>query len=416
MEPVGALENVMLKLGPARPMAVLVFETRPDLDQILAELSAVAASVSRLRKRLRPAFGWHWRQELAMPAPACVFANLVVLDDPALADERDFEQVVSKVMRLGLPDELAPWRAVVVNPGHAGNTARTDQPAISALILQFDHSIADGIRIERIIRMLDQRGKLPRSANGTQGHVHSTLQVTRAAFFALADDPRVTPRDIALVELPAHAVRRRHSPFSAASAAIRGAIADCLGTPGFLCSGYQRRGKALEVVANPGRRRAEQGNFIRFKAADAVPREPVSFARTWAYRLIEPTGPWSFGWGAPLPEWLLRPLLRFWYAQFDAFLSVIPGSSLPIYSGNSKVRAAYGIAPMLADLPACVTVYWGMGRAFACIQTGSAVTTSAAALSTRFAAQFNTAGVMAVSGAAPGTAGVSPIPAGQPAI
>jgi len=141
-----------------------------------------------------------------------------------------------------------------------------------------------------------------------------------------------------------------------------------------LTPGARRRAAALEVVVNGTNRTGEEGNHLSFRAIDTKGAGDAD--RTLAYRLISLTGPWNFGWGALLPRFALRPLLAFWYDQFDLFLSFLPGMRRPFSLGGGMVLEIWPVAPMLADMPACVTVYQGLGGAFCTVQTGHAVAVS----------------------------------------
>ncbi len=65
--------------------------------------------------------------------------HVSILDDPAVTDPAE---MLHLARHLAMPEGAPPWRVILVNPDGAG---------WSGLILHFDHAIADGTRMARLI-------------------------------------------------------------------------------------------------------------------------------------------------------------------------------------------------------------------------------------------------------------------------
>lgn len=347
MRPVTPFENVLLKAGNAQPVAACLLDCPAALETVLAELLGACGRLPRMRSAIVGRAGWLWRRDIGDVDPA---AHVRIVD--GVADMAGLGRLMAAIPGLPLPAGRPPWQVYVVNPA----------PAIAgphAIVLHFDHSIADGHRMDRLVRTM---GAFPVPEPARRAAAAAMPGISRVELSRIAERPA---RRLALAQAPAGRSGR------IGPRRFVEALAHALRAPGVSKAGATWRATALEVVADGSHRAALEGNYIRFRATDTFGKDEA--VRTLAYRLIAPTGPWGFGWGALFPRFLLRPLLAFWYRQFDMLVSYLPGARAPFALGGARVTAIWAMAPLLADLPACLTVYAGFGSEFVTLQTGTAV-------------------------------------------
>ena len=351
-------------------MAACILGSPANLEAVIADMAAVMARLPRMRSVIQPGLGWYFRREKTPPCSAQLARHFTVIADEAIRGTNDLEKILSKSMSLPFASDLPPWRVYLINSVRQSDEPRKSS-ALYAAIIHFDHSIADGFRMDRMVRNM--------SAKAGENHSHLAREVAdlltpmdMAEYAALPEMPEIPRQEIALFEAGVTAKGRKCGHFRPMD--FVNVFARALGSQGVFNTNSKRRCTALEVMSDGTNRTAEEGNFIRFRALDAIPPgQSVNFTRSLAYRLIRPTGPWGFGFGALFPRPVLRGLLRFWYRQFDMLISYIPGARKPFMVGGARVKAIYALSPRLADLPVLVTVYSGLGRTFTAVQTGTAI-------------------------------------------
>ncbi|EBA12202.1 hypothetical protein [Roseobacter sp. CCS2] len=116
--------------------------------------------------------------------------HVAILDDPSVTQP---EKMLHLARHLAFPQDRPPWRVILVNPGGAG---------WSGLILHFDHAIADGTRMARLI----VTKVLP-----TKGDAAAVDSLPRLSLHQLKKmiDPHQQSAPIALCRVPFDGLRAR---------------------------------------------------------------------------------------------------------------------------------------------------------------------------------------------------------------
>ena len=367
--PVTPFENVLINSKIARPLAVCIVASPISLEAVIADLKWAKTRLFRFRAAIKRKFGWNWRIEDRATNAEELARHLTVIEDHRIRGISELETLLSKAAMLPFPAEAPPWQVYLINPLQQANE-RSASLMLHAAVIHFDHSIADGFRMDRMVRMMAGKGRLPPS--------HEALEVSTfvrrfdmGSFLELPEEDYLVKRPISLFEIDKTNDNKQQRNFKPEG--IIDAIATVLDDPKYFCKS-KRRCTALEVVSDGTNRTAAEGNFIVFRAIRTQSADPrVKCSQSLAYRLIEPSGPWTFGWGALTPRFVLTKLLQFWYNQFDIFVSFIPGARRTFNVGGAEVKAVYAVSPILADIPTCVTIYSGLDRIFVTLQVGSAI-------------------------------------------
>ncbi|MFZ1680140.1 MAG: wax ester/triacylglycerol synthase domain-containing protein [Rhizobiaceae bacterium] len=396
MTPVPPFENMMLKIGRLRPIAAWIFDRPPDPGEILVGLAAASRRIPQLRQHLVRRFGWHFWVP-ARGSPDELFRHAVTLvDDPALRDIDDLRRLLQKLDAMPFPADRPPWRALVINAGGAG---------LPALVFQCEHAIADGIRIERIMRNFGAWAAADREAGSMVDRIAATLDHRALAdILALPDERGENRHDMVLTFAPAAMLRRGRNSGSA-TAMIIGAMADALAMPGTLAPGAIRSGLAMELIGErrPG---SPSGNFVAAQAVPAQPANaPAARGRSFLFYLLARTGPWRFRQAALFPAALTRIISTSFYRRFDIVASVMPSSRKGSQVGAARADRVFGIGPVIGDTHVSMTGFWSHGDCCLSIKPGPAIAISSPELADRFlralearAGPAETAG----DGAAPG--------------
>ena len=373
-QPVQPFEHVLINSGAARPLAACIVKSPISADAVIADLMWATKRLFRMRSTIKRKFGWNWRSDEMTGSTEQFLQHITIIEDLRIKGISELEELLSKAAILPFPPNAPPWQAFLINPEKqaVGSSA---SKALRAAIIHFDHSIADGFRMDRMVRKMSGQGIIE-EIEGAPGLAASVRNLNMESFLNLPAEENREKRSIALFDTSRTGERRKFR-----SMEFVNAISAAFNDTAVFANKARRRCTALEVISDGTNRTALEGNYIRFRAMRIRPCDPsVKCNRTLAYRLIEPWGPWSFSWGALAPRHLLRMLLRFWYNQFDIFVSFIPGARRPFRVGGAEVSAVYAVSPVLADIPACVTIYSGLGQDFVALQTGTTVKCSCAEL------------------------------------
>lgn len=375
MIPVPAFENMMLKIGPLRPIAAWVFDRAPDLPELLAGLAAASGRIAPLRLRLTRRFGWHFWVP-AEGSPGELLRQAVTLvDDPAFRAFDDLGRLLQQLDAMPFPADRPPWRALIVNSGGAG---------LPALVIQCDHAIADGIRIERIARHFGDWLDDDPEARALAGAVAANpVRRALADIVAPADGRVAKELGMVLTVVPARLLRMARKSGTATTAII-GAMADALAMSGTLAPGSIRSGVAMEMIGErrPG---THAGTFVAAKAVAAQPASGLPApGRSWLFHLLARTGPWRFPVAALFPAMLARAITTAFYRRFDMVVAITPSTRLGPEIGGARTTRIFGVGPMLADTHVSVTGVWSNGDCGLTIRPGPAIAIAPSELADRF--------------------------------
>lgn len=385
MTPLSPLENVMAKIGPLRPLGAWRLAAAPDVRLAIAQIGAVRRRLSNLRCTLKNAFGWNWRVASDVGEADALAGHILVVRDGALRGVAGLELLLAKVSRLAFAPGLPPWRAIIVNPGPCAPEEAKE--ALHAFLFHFDHTIADGIRVDRFVRSMQRWGEEDGARGELVEAVAARIRATDAAGLdLLAQAGDVTPRQTALVTVTGRAIRDGRRPGQSSSGRILSGLAHALAQPGCHSPARHRSGWAMEILGEKATGGAAQGNYALARIADATPLDAASTgARSAAFRLLRRAGPWRFNLASPLPSLLVRWIVRAWYRRFDVFLSLIPSTMRPFAVAGAQVVAIFGIAPMVGETPVAATVFRAFGDFFVCLQKGEGLQCDISQIASSFA-------------------------------
>lgn len=374
MRPLSPFENMLFKLGPARPIALAALDRPPDAIAAIAGFVAAQRRLPRLRQRIIRRFGWTFRAGTP-PRPR---DHIAIIDDAGYDAGDGAQLLLQKLDRAGFSPDAPPWRALIVNPAGAANGG-------SAVVFHCDHTIADGIRIVRMMRRMSHWAAAdPQSFDIARGILAALPRLSLAAFLATPDDPAAPLRRLAAVSLPADLARRSRQGRNA-GACLLAAMGEALAAPGGLHSGVALNGGAIEVV---GERRsgADSGNFV---AARAVvwrqAGETPDTGRSTAFRRLVGRRTWRIAAAGFLPGFLLRSFVGWTYRRFDLFMALIPSTGGAMIIGGAAARQFFGVSPWVADMKASMTAVQLNGAFCMVLSTGSGAAIAPAELGVRMA-------------------------------
>lgn len=365
VKPVGTLENFMLSARLEGATAVWLLDGPGEVETHLRELETARRRAPTFTSLVRRILLWHVWTDAPEGPNGSLAAHVIVVRDETVTDLAELSRLLEKARHLPFPPGRPRWRAILLNPASARGAAGD---ALSALILRFDHALADGIRIEQMVR----NASLSRTANEATPEgfdagacARQVAELDGASFRSLPDDPAIVDKDIVLLDVPITETRRSSGANAGALKTFIDATVRTLDTPGLFKADLPRAYKALVSRALGRAAGLGTGNHFILAEYDALPphMEPYGGAGGRGPKLGRTSG-WRQILAAPLPPFLLRLLIRYWYRQFDFGLNVIPASDRPFTLGGRRVVGGYGVAPLPADLPLAFEIVPNAGTYF----------------------------------------------------
>jgi len=349
LKPVKAVENFMLQAGPCNAMGVWILDRPGNLRQHLFEIEKAAMKNDSFTGVLKKIVTWHFWKYPETSNPDWFADHITVLEDPNVKTLDDFARLLGKVRQTWFDESKPRWRAILLNPDTGKNGAARNatgkSKAMHAFILYFDHAIGDGIRIERFVRDMSTAGKPPADFIDIKNRCRF---FTRDAFDKLPDETRIQPSRLGVVSLPKQTIRKARPKQKSSTQFIVDVAADNLAVEKFYDPASKRTYRALITTALKTSEIMRQGNYFRATEFDAVPAKLRG-------KVPKPTTGRNSTWrqiiGSPLPGFILRRILGFWYRQFDIMLNVIPAATREFDLGGGKVVSGYGVPPILHDIP-----------------------------------------------------------------
>lgn len=353
----------MLAIGPTRATGAWLLDAPCNLGQLLAKLGTAVGETPRLRQCIKRVAVWHvWRdfEQLSLQD------NVIVVRDPALRDLADLRRVLGIVRRLNLPENAPPWLCLVVNPQIEGE-APPPEGALSAIVLHFNHAIADAMRIQRLLFGLDAA---PASTDLSSGAVRleAPKPIDGDAYADLPRDPRISETGMALLSVPVAALRRARAEGQNTTEQVLLAAAAVFDDPKLFNLGRRRKDQAVVTrYTRHGGDTHHLGNFV--VASEYLVRggegsaEQDGLSRGRSSDVLQALA-------SPLPPVLLKRLVGHWYGNYDILLNLIPTGRARFSLGGQRVTGIYGVPPIFAPLPLTIDVVSHAGLHFITLVPG----------------------------------------------
>ena len=183
--------------------------------------------------------------------------------------------------------------------------------------------------------------------------------------------------------MPKQIIRKARAKGKSSTQFIVDVAADNLAIPTFFMPKSKRTHRALITTALKTNEVLRQGNYFRATEFDAVPADLRG-------KVPKPTTGRNSTWrqiiGSPMPGFLLRRILGFWYRQFDIMLNVIPAATREFDLGGVTVTSGYGVPPVLHDIPLTLDLITAVNQYHFTMLPGKTCTTGVKELAESFAA------------------------------
>jgi hypothetical protein len=379
----------MLQAGPCNAMGVWILDRPGSLPVHLHEIRTAIAGSGFFRETLKKFATWHFWQPANDAADLNLADHVLVLEDTSVKTLADFSRLLEKIRRLELEEGRPRWKAFLLNPktgktdprqrtGGQKNEGETSE-CLHAFVLYFDHAIGDGIRIERFVRDMNNAGPAPGATTGAGAHCQI---LTRSEFDALPEDKRILLSRLALFSVPKKRLRKARPKGLTSTQFVVDAAADILATEDFYQPTSRQTHRALVTTAIKTGEVLRQGNFFKAAEYDAVPFELRG-------KVAKPTtgrdSTWRQTVASPLPAFLLKAMLGFWYRQFDVMLNVIPAASRNFNLGGARVVSGFGVPPVLQEMPLTIDMIGAFGQYHFTLLPGKACSVDAEQMAAKFA-------------------------------
>ena len=347
--PVTSMENFLLQAGPAPAIGIWLLEGPGSTEKHLSEIRHAVSRSHTFQKSLKRWLTWHfWNSPTATDNPS---DHVICLDAPEVRTLEDLADVTAKLARLGFDPERPRWRIVLLNTDNA------PQGALSAFLLHFDHAIADGIRVERFVRDMADMPDAPGYANGSR-ETPEVIRLNKGAFERLEEqfpENRIHP---GFVKVSKSEIRDCRPKSTSTTEFVVDAFANMLDDEELYSDTTERTHLAIVTSSLSAERSLREGNRFMAFERDALPRRLKDAGLS---RSTGRTSTWRQTLASPLPRFLMRWLIRFWYRQFDVMLNVIPAATRPFQLGGAKASGGYGIPPLLTDMPLTADMICAVG-------------------------------------------------------
>ncbi|WP_117208566.1 wax ester/triacylglycerol synthase domain-containing protein [Allorhizocola rhizosphaerae] len=367
---------------------VVILDGKVDWERLIAWHAEAAELLPRLKSRVthrRPAFlAPYWREDPLFD-PSQHLRHIAL---PGPGTERELLDTVEKIGQTPLVDHRPPWEAYVIEGLENGR---------SAYLLKVSHSIADGLRLRRLLAremttvhphaggggpMKQHDGRKRRQWDAASAARRARAVLSFVTQFAqdAADRPKLPKgtsdgikRHYVTMQVPLEKLK-------AAAGSVGGTVQD--GLMAAIAEGFHRYNVAhgthrptMRVLCPFGRPPESQaddpapsGNhwfLVRFRLPGIVsdPLERIKAIRS-AVRTVYRRD--AFDWmrflsrcGALVPSSVLDRGFRDFCASHDFVLTYIPGPNRPADIAGVPAVRAYGIAPTNGNVMTATTVSYG---------------------------------------------------------
>ena len=260
-------------------------------------------------------------------APVDWAQHVSILRDPAITDPAE---MLHLARHLAMPEGSPPWRVILVNPDGAG---------WSGLILHFDHAIADGTRMARLIvaNVLPKEGDVA---------CIDALPSQSLAQFKQMIDPNQSMAPIAICRIPFKRLRQR-VPTSASNGhallqLVRETLDQC---PAFDDASTRRKDHATVARIVALNSAGKLGNHARMIKIDlsrpAAQQYPSMFTRNRAP--LHETLRMAVARRLPAP--ILRPLVQAEFSKPGIVMTIVPVSRAQKPLFGLPLTAVHAAAP-----------------------------------------------------------------------
>lgn len=344
MRALGLTDTIFFNLGHRYITSVVVLDAPADADRVLAELQAVVKAYPPLAERYLHLWPWF----VAYKDRRFDLANHVcTVVDPSVRDLETLVPIIEKARRTVTPPAHAPWRAFILNPaqGGKGQDSASANKALSVVIFQFKHGLADAARGFQVLSRMGRAEPPPASLRASQ-----LRTLSRAEFMALRESGSIDDAGLSIMQIPRDELRRDQD----SNTRLVTAAASILADPALYSHATPLNGRIAKtrLVRRRAGRRA-LGNHLETVAEpvgiDGANEQPPQRWRVPGLERAQSL-PLARYFVAISPPPLARLLMRQWYSRFDAMVTMLPAPP-NLTLGGSPIAGIFGVPPLSGPIP-----------------------------------------------------------------